>query len=307
MRTQKATWEKYRSIVPLILLTLPATVYLLVNNYFPMAGIFIAFKNVDFSKGIFASDWVGFQNFEFLFKTKDAWIMTRNTIAYNFVFIALGTLLAVVVAILLNEATRVGFQKLFQSSLILPHLISTVIISYIVYAFFSSDTGLVNGLLTSLGKEPVSWYSVSGYWPAILTSVYLWKNVGYFSIIFLSSIAGQSKDMYEAAKIDGAGRIAQIRYIMLPLLRPTIIMIVLMSVGRIMFSDFGLFYQVPMNSGALYSTTQTIDTYVYRALMQLNDIGMASAAGFYQSVVGFVVVLLANLLVKKFNPDDALF
>ena len=300
--------RKSKNTVALLILTLPGVLYFLVNNYIPMFGIFIAFKHIDFTKGILLSDWVGFQNFKFLFLTKDAWIITRNTLLYNFAFIILGTVAAIIVAILLNEVTKGVFQKIFQSTLILPHLISAVIISYIVFAFLSSDTGLVNNfILKKLGADPVSWYTEPGVWPVVLMLVYLWKNAGYFSIIFFSSIAGQSKEIYEAARVDGAGRFSQIKYIMLPLLVPTIIMIVLMSIGRIMFSDFGLFYQVPMNSGAIYSTTQTIDTYVYRGLMELNDIGMASAAGFYQSIVGFILVLISNTIVRKISRENSLF
>lgn len=297
-----------KSSVPLLLLTIPGLLYLIVNNYIPMFGVFIAFKNIDYSKGIFRSDWVGLQNFAFLFKTKDAWIMTRNTLLYNIAFIVLGTLLAIIVAIMLGEVVIKGFLKFFQSALILPNLISMVIVSYIVFAFLSSDTGLINNsILKPLGIQPVSWYMQANAWPGILILVYLWKNVGYYSIIFVASIAGMDKEIFEAAKIDGAGKLSQIKNITLPLLRSTVIIIVLMCVGRIMYSDFGLFYQVPMNSGALYSTTQTIDTYVYRGLMQMNDIGMSSAAGFYQSIVGFVIVLVSNALVRKISPEDSLF
>ena len=297
-----------KSSVPLLLLTVPGLLYLFINNYIPMFGIFIAFKDIDFSKGVFKSPWVGFKNFEFLFKTKDAWIMTRNTLLYNIAFIVIGTLLSVILAILLNEIVMKKLLKLFQSMLILPNLISMVIVSYIVYAFLSSDTGLINNsILKPLGIQPVSWYMQANAWPGIIMLVYLWKNVGYFSIIFVASIAGMDKEIFEAAKIDGAGKLSQIKNIMLPLLKPTVTIIVLMCVGRIMYSDFGLFYQVPMNSGALYPTTQTIDTYVYRGLMQMNDIGMSSAAGFYQSVIGFVIVLAANALVRKLSPEDALF
>lgn len=273
-----------------------------------MFGIFIAFKNIDYSKGIFGSDWVGFQNFMFLFKTKDAWIMTRNTILYNLIFIVLGTFFAIVVAILMCEITKHIASRVFQSALILPNLISMVIVSYIVFAFLSSDTGLINNsILKPLGIPSVSWYMKPAYWPYIITLIYLWKNVGYYSIIFVAGISGIDKSIYEAAKMDGAGKLMQIRKITLPLLRPTVIILILMCVGRIMYSDFGLFYQVPMNSGALYATTQTIDTYVYRGLMQMNDIGMSAAAGFYQSVIGFIIVLVTNAIVRKTSPEDSLF
>jgi putative aldouronate transport system permease protein len=308
MESTKKRKSSFKSSVPLLLLTIPALLYFIINNYIPMFGIFIAFKNLDFSKGIFGSDWCGLQNFAFLFKTNDAWIMTRNTILYNLVFIVLGTVLAIALAILVCEITNKLFAKLFQSALILPNLISMVIVSYIGYAFLNSDTGLINNsILKTLGAQGINWYMEPSYWPFILTLVYIWKMTGYTSIIYVASISGMDKEIYEAAKIDGAGKLRQIASITLPLLKPTVVMLTLMSVGRIMSSDFGLFYQVPMNSGALYSTTQTIDTYVYRGLMQMQDFGMSSAAGVYQSLVGFILVMVCNYAVKKVSPDDSLF
>jgi len=301
--------RSYSKSGPLLLIALPGIIYILINNYVPMFGVFLAFKNYDYSKGIWGSDWNGFNNFKFLFKTKDAFVMTRNTLLYNLVFIILGTIFAIIVAILLCELGEGLKVKIFQSSLLLPHLLSWVVISYIAFAFLNSDTGLINNsLLKFLGNNKgVSWYSEAKYWPFILTFVHLWKNVGYMSIIYMASIAGIDKGIYEAAEIDGASHMKQITSITLPLLKPTVIILTLMAIGRIFYSDFGLFYQVPMNSGALYSTTQTIDTYVYRGLMTLNDIGMTSAAGLFQSVLGFIVVLAANYSVKKIDKENALF
>ena len=294
--------------VPLLLIALPGLAYLLINNYIPMFGIFLAFKSYDFSKGVFGSPWCGFDNFKFLFKTKDALIMTRNTILYNFAFIVIGTALGIFVAILLTEIVKSVWAKFYQSALLLPYLLSWVVISYMVFAFLNSDSGFINNtVLKVLGMAPVSWYTKSNIWPFILILVFLWQTVGHTSIIYMASIAGIDKGIYEAAKIDGAGKIKQIFYITLPLLRPTITIMVLMAIGKIFFSDFGLFYQVPMNSGALYGVTQTIDTCVYRGLMELNDVGMSSAAGLFQSCVGFVLVITANALVRKMNPENALF
>lgn len=292
----------------LLVFAVPGLLYLLINNYIPMAGIFIAFKNLDFGKGIFGSDWCGLQNFQFLFKTKDAWIMTRNTVLYNLVFIIAGTVGAIALAVLISEITSKIFSKIAMGAVILPNCISMVIVAYIAYAFLSSDSGLINNsILAKMGQSPVNWYMEASYWPVILVLVYIWKSVGYSSIVYVAAIAGIDKGIYEAAKIDGAGKMRQIFSITIPMLKPTIIMMTLLSIGRIMSSDFGLFYQVPMNSGALYSTTQTIDTYVYRALMQMQDFGMSSAAGLYQSVVGFLLVLVCNYAVKKISPDDSLF
>ena len=220
----------------------------------------------------------------------------------------IGTALGIFVAILLTEIVKSVWAKFYQSALLLPYLLSWVVISYMVFAFLNSDSGFINNaVLKVLGMAPVSWYTKSNIWPFILILVFLWQTVGHTSIIYMASIAGIDKGIYEAAKIDGAGKIKQIFYITLPLLRPTITIMVLMAIGKIFFSDFGLFYQVPMNSGALYGVTQTIDTFVYRGLMELNDVGMSSAAGLFQSCVGFVLVITANALVRKMNPENALF
>jgi len=294
--------------LPLFLIALPGVLYLIINNYIPMLGVFLAFKDFSYMKGIFKSDWCGFKNFEFLFRTKDAWIMTRNTILYNVAFIIIGTVMAIIVAILMCELGERLRVKFFQAALLLPNLLSWVVIGFIAYAFLNADTGFVNNtVLEFLGIDPVSWYSYAGAWPAILIIVNLWKNLGYQSIIFMASISGIDKALYEAAAIDGASKIKQVFSITLPLLKPTVITLTLMSIGRIFYSDFGLFYQVPQNSGALFSTTQTIDTYVYRGLMELNDVGMSAAAGLYQSLVGFILVMAANAIVRKVDSDNALF
>ncbi|OUP80931.1 sugar ABC transporter permease [Lachnoclostridium sp. An169] len=287
---------------------LPGLIYLVINNYIPMYGITLAFRSIDMKKGVFGGDWVGFENFEFLFKTKDAFIITRNTILYNLVFIVLNMVFGVFVAILMSELSNKLLTKVYQTALMLPHLISMVLVTYLVYAFLSTENGLLNKtILPALGLEPVNWYMTPEAWPFILPIVNLWKSIGFSAIVYLSSVVGIDRAYYEAAELDGAGKWKQIRYITLPLLKPIIIMMVLMQVGRIFYSDFGLFYQVPMNSGILANTTNVIDTYVYRGLLQLGDIGMSSAAGAYQSLVGFVLILGANMLVRKISPDDALF
>jgi putative aldouronate transport system permease protein len=301
-------FKSAKNPLPLLLLALPGMAYLIINNYIPMLGIIIAFKKIDVGKGILASPWIGLSNFKFLFATPDAWIMTRNTLLYNLAFIVIGTVFAIGLAILMNEITGFFYAKYFQGMYLLPNLISMVVVSYLVFAFLNADTGLFpKSIFPALNIQDINFYTSAGYWPFILLVVFLWKNTGYGSIIYLASIAGIDKTIYEAAKIDGAGKWDQIRFITIPLLKPTIIILFLFSVGRMMYSDFGLFYQVTLNSGALYSTTQTIDTYVFRGLMQLGNIGMSSAAGVYQSVIGFILVLGANFLVKKINPENALF
>lgn len=234
--------------------------------------------------------------------------MTRNTLLYNIGFIAIGTVLSILVAILMCELGERVRVKFFQSALLLPNLLSWVVISYIAYAFLNADSGFINNtILNWFGKDAIAWYSQAKSWPFILTFVYIWKNIGYMSIVYMASISGIDKGIYEAAEIDGANKLKQIFVVTIPMLKPTIITLTLMSVGRIFYSDFGLFYQVPQNSGALFNTTQTIDTYVYRGLMTLNNIGMSSAAGFYQSIVGFILVLFVNGIVRKLDDSNALF
>ncbi len=299
--------RRNKKFLPLLIMTLPGMAYLIINNYIPMYGITLAFREVDYSKGIFNGDWIGFENFKFLFQTKDAWLITKNTLLYNGAFILVNTIVALIVAIMLSEITSKGFLRFSQTVIILPYIISIIIVSYLVYAFFSVDTGFVNNtILPMLGMEKISWYNEPKYWPFILTFVNAWKNVGYLSVIYFASIIGIDKQFYEAAELDGASKWQQIRTITLPSITPTICMMVLLAVGRIFYSDFGLFYQVPMNSGPLVSATNVIDTYVYRGLMQLNDIGMSSAASAYQALVGCALVITANLVVRKISPENAL-
>ncbi|MCI9257720.1 ABC transporter permease [Acutalibacter sp.] len=300
---------RFLRYLPLYLMFLPGALYLFMNNYVPMSGLIIAFKKVNWRKGILGSDWVGLSNFTYLFKTKDAFNITRNTLLYNITFIILGTVIAITIAVLLNEITHKLMKQLYQTIILLPYLISIVVVSYLVFALLSSETGFVNNtILKALGKDPVSWYTEPKYWPYILVIVHVWKTFGYDCILYYATLVGIDHSYYEAAVIDGANRWDQIVHVTLPCLLPTIITLTLMSIGKIFYSDFGLFYQVPMDSGPLLDITSTIDTYVYRGLIRLNDIGMSSAAGFYQSVVGFVLVLLANWTVKKVGGEEnALF
>ena len=288
-------------------MALPGILYLIVNNYIPMVGIVLAFKNFNVRDGIWKSPWSGFDNFQYLFKTQDAWIITRNTVLYNAGFIIIGTSLAVFIAILLNEIRKKAFLKTYQTVILLPYLISIVVVSYIVYAFLSMDTGLANHLVTRMGEKPILWYNEAKYWPFILTLVHCWKSFGYNTIIYYAVIVGIDTSLYEAAMVDGASTIRRIVHITIPSLKSTVIVMTILAIGRIFYSDFGLFYQVPMDSGAIYSATNVIDTYVYRALFNLGDYGMSSAASLYQSVVGFVLVVTANAVIRKIDSDNALF
>ena len=300
--------KKMKRFLPIYLMMIPGFLYLIINNYIPMFGIIVAFKNYNYSLGIFGSKWNGLKNFKFLFATNDAWVITRNTLLYNLAFIVINTVVGIILAIFICDVVSKKLKKLYQSAVLLPYLMSIVIISYIVFAFLSTENGMVNNsLLIPFGKNPISWYAEPKYWPFILTLVNVWKGVGYGCLIYISAINGIPKDYYEAANLDGAGKWKQIRCITLPSLVPSVITLTLLSIGRIFYSDFGLFYQVPLDSGTLYSTTNVIDTYVYRALIKLGNVGMSSAACLYQSVVGFVLVLTANLIVRKVSKENALF
>ena len=294
-----------RKTIPLFLMMLPGLVYLFCNNYLPMFGILIAFKKVNFSIGILQSPWVGFQNFEFLFKTKDAWTMIRNTVCYNVVFISLGLVISVAIAILMAEISSRKIAKVIQPIICFPSMVSAVILSFLVYGFLSNTYGFIN--TTILKDNPINWYASAQYWPFILTIIHFWQSSGQSSIIYMASIGGIDKGLYESARLDGANKMQQIWNITLPMLRPMIILMTLMSIGRIFNSDFGLFYQVPLGQGLLTSTTQTIDTYVYRALLELNNVGMSSAASVFQAIIGFLLVVISNAIVRKVDNENALF
>lgn len=308
MKKKRLTKERFLRFLPLYIMLIPGVIYLIINNYLPMAGLVIAFKKVNYQLGIWNSPWVGLSNFKYLFSTGEAFTMTRNTILYNLVFIFLGNSFAILCAVAMDTIKRKFFQRFSQIVILIPYLLSSVIVSYIVYAFLSPSSGFVNNtILAALNIAPVSWYSDPKPWPVILTIVHIWMNFGYQSILYYSTLIGIDKTYYEAAVVDGAGTWHQIIYVTLPMLKRTIIILVLLAIGRIFFSDFGLFYQVPMHSGLLYETTQTIDTYVYRALLESNDIGRSSAAGFLQSLLGFICVVTANKVVNKIDSESALF
>ncbi len=296
-----------------LLMVLPGTIWLLLFSYLPMFGTVIAFKNFRYDpNGFFASilnsEWVGFENFKFLFNTNDAWIITRNTVLYNLVFIVVGLILAVFVAIVLSELANKKLSKVYQTGMLFPHFLSWVVVSYFVFTFLSVDRGLLNNILVWFGVEdPISWYNEAKYWPFIIVLTSMWKGVGYGSIVYLAAIVGIDKNYYEAAMIDGANKWQQIRNITIPMITPLIVILTILNVGRIFSADFGLFFQVPRDSGPLYSVTNVIDTYVYRGITTMGDISMSTAAGLYQSIVGFSLVLLTNYLVQKVDKEYALF
>lgn len=310
-KATKAGWlgsgRNWQTTLALTMMALPGVIMLFVFAYLPMIGLVIAFKDYKFAEGIWGSAWVGLDNFRFLFGTDQAWRITRNTLLMNSLFIITGTVASLTIAILMNEIYTSKMSKYYQTMLFFPHFISWIIVSYFVFGFLNGDTGLVNKFLKLFGVDTIAWYRAPEYWPGILTLANLWNGVGFGSIVYLAGILGIDTQLFEAAKIDGATKWQQIRYIMLPMLLPLIIILVLLSIGRIFNADFGLFFFVPRDTPMLYSTTDVIDTFVYRSLVELGDISMAAAAGFYQSFVGFVMVVVANWIVRRINQDYSLF
>ena len=299
---------RLKECIPFYLLILPGLIYLIMNNYLPMIGLIMAFKKVNLTDGIFSGEFVGLQNFLFMFKSRDFSLIIRNTILYNLIFLVLNPIIGIFIAFFMNEISETKMLKGYQTAILIPALISIQIVTYIVYAFLCSDTGIMNKTILPLfGKKPVNWYMTTGVWPAILIFVHFWMRAGFTSVIYFSSMLSISSDFYEAAELDGASKMQQLRYITLPLLKPTIITLTIIGLGAIFKSDFGLFFQVPMGSGALFDVTQTIDTYVFRGLAGSGNLGYSTAAGFLQSFIGLATVLLANFAIRKASPEDAMF
>lgn len=296
-----------RKNLPFLLMGAPGFLLLVVFSYLPMFGVVIAFKNYKAVQGIWGSAWVGLKNFEFLFRTPDLQRITTNTLFLNTLFIVTGLIGAIGLALLLNEVRVKVATRIYQTVIFFPFIISWVIVGYFSFALLNFETGLVNNVARWLGIEPVSWYNTPEYWPAILTITNLWKGVGYGSVIYLAAMLGINQEYYEAAMLDGANKLQQMRYITLPFLVPIMIITTLLAIGRIFYADFGMFFYVTRDSKLLYPTTDVIDTYVFRALRVNADIGMAAATGLYQSVVGFVLVLLSNWVVKRIDPERSLF
>lgn len=307
MKNFSSVKARIRRYLPLYLMTVPAFVYLFINNFMPMGGLVLAFKSYKATDGIWGSAWAGFENFRFLLENDGLPAVLRNTLCYNITFILVNMVLGVTLAILITEVGNPVLKKIAQSSVLFPFVVSIIIVSYMVRSFLDPAAGLVNGILKALGQAPVSWYDTPKYWPFILVFVNAWKNVGYSCILYIASILGIDASLMESATLDGASKLQRIRYITLPFLRPTIITVVLLSIGRIFNSDFGLFYQVPQNSGLLTDVTQTIDTFVYRALMLQGNVGISAAASFFQSCMGFLLILFFNAVTNKISKENALF
>jgi len=292
----------------LYIMMLPTIVFLIINNYLPMLGLSIAFLKFRPNLGIFGSAFVGFENFRFFFSTPDFINITKNTVLYNIAYITLDISVATVCAIALNEMRKKYLKKTFQTFMLMPFFLSWVVVNYIFFSFLSVDKGFINNtLFTMLGKEPIAWYRETKFWPFILVFAQLWRYTGYNTILIHSGLVAIDESLYEAALMDGASKMRQIFSITIPQLSPVIIAMFLMLVGRIFYADFGLHFQVTNNSGALYAVTDVLDTYVYRALRQMGNISMASAAGFYQAVVGMVIIIIANKTVKRIDKTKSLF
>jgi putative aldouronate transport system permease protein len=285
----------------------PATLFFLLFNYIPMAGIILAFKQYRYDLGIFGSPWVGFDNFRFFFLTGDAFNVTRNTFLYNAAFIIVNNLVQIMIAILIVELSSKWFRKIAQTVMFLPYFISWVVVGAVAYNLFNYEHGTINTMLKAVGLESLDIYNTASYWKYILVFFSAWKAVGYGAVFYMAAIMSIDRESYEAADIDGANVFQRIWHITLPSLRPTIIILVLLAIGNIFRGDFGLFYQLVGNNGMLFQATDVIDTYVYRSLLINNEIGMSAAIGFYQSVLCFVTILLMNYLVRKTDKDSALF
>ncbi|WP_217594469.1 sugar ABC transporter permease [Cohnella sp. GbtcB17] len=290
----------------LSVLFLPGFLFFLVMSYIPMVGIVIAFKDYNLRKGIFGSEWVGFDNLKFFFASDTAWRVTRNTILYSFSYIVLTLVVSLALAILLNELTR-RWIKIHQTIMFLPYFLSWVLVSYISNAFLDHQNGFLNAMLKSAGLQPVEWYFGAEYWPIILNLVHLWKAVGFNVLLYYAGIMGIDQSYYEAARIDGANKLQMALKITIPLLAPLVTILLILSIGGMFRGDFGLHYFIPNNTGLIYSTTDIIDTYVFRALRTIGDISMSAAVGFFQSVVGLALVLFANLVVRKLNEENSLW
>jgi putative aldouronate transport system permease protein len=292
---------------PLISMLLPGLAALAVFSYLPMGGIFIAFKNINYAKGLWGSDWIGLKNFEFFFKTPDAFTIMRNTVLYNLAFIVLDVAIPVAVAILLDGLKRKKSARVYQAILFLPYFFSWIVISQLGFAFLSMDMGFLNtGLMKALGKDAVNWYTEAKLWPFIIVLVHTWKYAGYNSIIYFAALSGIDPGYFEAAAIDGASPLKIVRHITLPLLSPTVLVLVTLAIGRIFFGEFGLFFQVPRNMGALFPTTNVFETYVYRTLINIGNIGMSAAADLYKGAVGFILVLVTDRIVHRIDPEKSL-
>ncbi|WP_373215592.1 ABC transporter permease [Ruminococcus sp. 5_1_39BFAA] len=291
----------------LTLMAMPAAVILFIFSYVPIVGLVIAFKDFRYDKGFLGSEWIGLKNFEFFFKSNDAWVVLRNTIGLNFLFIGMTLVVSVAIALMMNEVRSRGMIKIVQTIMFFPYFMSWVVVGYLLYAYLHHDYGILNQILGFFGLHSISWYAKSEYWPVILTFMYVWKMAGYYSVIYYAGMIGIDDTYYEAAALDGASRWQMVWKITLPMVKSLILTMAILQIGKIMYADFGLFFNLTRDQGALYSTTDVLDTYIYRALRVTGDIGISSAVGCFQAVVGFLLIIGSNLVVRKLDKDSAIF
>ncbi len=291
----------------LFLMLLPTIIFFIIFHYVTMPGAYVAFVDYNMRDGIFGSEFIGLKNFEFLIRNGDLWNITQNTLLYNVVFLGLGNIIQIVFAIMLSEIGGKFFKKVSQSVILLPHFISFVIIGFFAFNLFNYNYGFANTLLESIGLERHEFYTDQGIWKYIIVAFHIWKSTGYGMIVYLAAISGISHDIYEAAYIDGASRFKRIRYITLPLLKPTFILLLLFGLGGILRGSFDLFYNLIGNNSVLFPQTDIIDTYVFRSLVGQFNFSLGAAVGFYQSIFGLVIVLAVNGIVRKVEPEYSLF
>lgn len=308
MKRMRSFWKNTWKNRGLVIASLPVIVLLIMFSYIPMFGILVAFKDYNYQLGIFGSPWNGLENFRLLTVSKNLfWQMTRNTVGYWLLFTVVGVVFQILLAIGINEFISKKLGKFFHSCMVLPAFITYIAITFIVFAFLDRDTGLLNRVIEAFGGDPVSWYMEAKYWPVILLIVNMWKGSGYGAVIYLATLTGIDQELYEAAALDGANARQRMWHITLPMLVPVATLMILLSLGGVMHSDTGLFYQVTKNMATLKSTTRVLDSYVLNAMMTSTDYGVTSAVTFYQSVIGFVLVMVTNAIVRKIAPENALF
>ncbi len=305
-KNKKSAWMTFKQNRFLLLLSLPALLYVTIMSYIPMPGIVLAFKKFNYAKGIFGSDWVGFDNFGFLFHSGDLFRLTFNTIAYNVVFMITGMIAQIAAAVILSEIRGKYFKKVSQTLLLLPYFLTWVVVGAICYNIFGSY-GVINGFITAGGGEKIAFMNMPNIWPVLFIIFNIWKGLGYGAVVYLAAITGLDQEMFEAAEIDGANVWQRVWHLTIPCIKPTVIVMVLLNLSRVMQGNFQMFYNLTGNNPLLYKTTDILDTYVYRALMSTQNFSVSGAVGLYQGVVGFVIIVVFNQIIRKLSPENALF
>ncbi len=312
VKKKKSFWQKLKDNRVYLLLVAPGTLFLIIFFYIPVLANVVAFQNFQYSDqgfiySLLHSPWVGFKNFEFFFKSADFWIVLRNTLGYNLAFLFLNFFFAIFFGIVMSQLRNIKLLKVYQTSMLFPYFLSWAVLAFFIYAFLSPDKGIVNHIIQSMGGKPIDFYNTPSIWPGLLIFLGVWKGIGYNSILYFATAMGINPEYYDAAMIDGANKWEQIKNVTLPAILPVATLMLILNIGGIFRSDFGLFYLIPRNSGTLINVSQTFDTYIYRALTTTNDIGMSTAAGLLQSVVGMLLIIITNMIVRKKQPDAALF